>query len=258
MKNLQRTAIFATLLVGIQPCMVQAADITVFAAASLKNALDQIAQDYQAKTGDKVLVSYDGSSKLAKQIQQGAPVDVFVSASTEWMDVLETAGMVQSGTRHDLLGNDLVLIAAGKVDPVQIGAGFDLHGRLAGGKLSMAMVDSVPAGQYGKAALENLGIWSSVEADVAQSENVRAALKMVTTGEAPYGIVYASDAIADDQSGDAVSVVGVFPTESHPPIIYPVAQIAGGQRPEVTAFLEALMTPDSAKVFEGQGFKVLK
>lgn len=258
MKKFHTLTIAALGLVGISATAAQADDITVFAAASLKNALDEIAVAHQKKSGDRVLISYDGSSKLAKQIQQGAPVDVFLSASPEWMDVLEAEGLLQANTRRDLLGNDLVLIATGKMETVDITTGFDLKARLAGGKLAMAMVESVPAGQYGKAALENLGIWSSVAADVVQSENVRAALKLVNTGEAPYGIVYASDAIADDESGDRVSVVGVFPADSHPPIIYPVAQIAGVDRPEVTAFLAALSTPEADAVFLGQGFKVLK
>lgn len=240
------------------PIQAQAADITVFAAASLKNALDQIAEEYQTRTGDHVLISYDGSSKLAKQIQQGAPVDVFISASPEWMDVLEADGLIQPATRRDLLGNDLVLIATGQVPAAQIGVGFDLRALLAGGKLSMAMVESVPAGQYGKAALESLGIWDSVAADIVQSENVRAALRLVTIGEAPYGIVYGSDAISDDEGGDKVSVVGSFPADSHPPILYPVAQMTGHDGAEVAAFMAELSSSRADEIFTGQGFKVLK
>jgi molybdate transport system substrate-binding protein len=152
--------------------------VVVFAAASLKNALDAVAADFQADTGHKVTVSYAGSNALAKQILEGAPADVFLSAAVNWMDAVEKAGLVQA--RRDLLGNSLVLIASGKdAPPVAIAPGFDLAGMLGEGKLSMAMVDSVPAGQYGKASLEALGLWETVAGAVAQSENTRAALALV-------------------------------------------------------------------------------
>lgn len=239
------------------PLPAQAEDITVFAAASLKNALDVIAADYESATGDKVLISYDASSKLAKQIQQGAPADIFVSAATNWMDTLQEGALIQPDSRHDLLGNRLVLIAHGAAEPVEISAALDLPGLLAGGKLSMAMVDSVPAGQYGKEALENLGLWAAVEGSVVQSDNVRAALALVTLGEAPFGIVYASDAVADDEAGNHATVVGTFPADSHTPIVYPAALTATA-KPAAAGFLTALSSDAAAGVFTAQGFTVLK
>ncbi len=229
-------------------------EVVVFAAASLKTALDQVAADFQAATGNTVTISYAGSNALAKQIIEGAPADIFISASKSWMDEVETAGLVAEGTRSDLLGNTLVLVAHGKdAAPVEIGAGFDLKALLGDDKLSMAMVDSVPAGQYGKESLESLGLWASVEGSVAQAENVRAALALVSTGEAPYGIVYASDAVADDN----VTVVGTFPTDSHKPITYPAALLTGAADAADTAFLEALSADAADARFAGQGFAIL-
>lgn len=229
-------------------------EVVVFAASSLKNALDKVAADYQAATGNTVTISYGGSNALAKQITLGAPADIFVSAAEAWMDEVEKAGLVAGGTRADLLGNTLVLVAHGKdVAPVEIGPGFDLAGLLGDGKLSMAMVDSVPAGQYGKEALETLGLWASVEGSVAQSENVRAALVLVSSGEAPLGIVYASDAIADEN----VTVIGTFPADSHKPIIYPAALLTGAVDEADRAFLEALSADAADAKFTEQGFLVL-
>jgi len=253
-----RLLVALTVALGLTAPPVAAAEITVFAAASLKTALDRIAADWQAETGHVVVVSYGGSSGLAKQIEQGAPADLFLSAAVNWMDVLEAGGLIRPDTRRDLLGNTLVLVASGQVAAVRIAPDMDLAGMLAGGKLSMALTGSVPAGQYGKEALETLGLWASVEGSVAQSENVRAALALVALGEAPYGIVYASDAIADDESGDAVSVVGIFPADSHAPILYPVAVIADSPVPEAVAFLAHLSSPGAAAVFTAQGFVVLK
>ena len=231
-----------------------AEEVVVFAAASLKDALDAVAADFQAETGNTVTISYAGSNALAKQIIEGAPADIFVSASTNWMDEVEKADLVVDGTRADLLGNTLVLVAHGKdVAPVEIGPGFDLAGLLGDGKLSMAMVDSVPAGQYGKEALESLGLWAGVEASVAQSENVRAALTLVSTGEAPFGIVYASDALADQN----VTVVGTFPEDSHKPILYPAALLTGAADAADKAFLETLSADAADAKFTEQGFVVL-
>lgn len=234
---------------------VQAAEVTVFAAASLKTALDEIAVGWQAESGNKAVLSYGGSSALAKQIMQGAPADVFISAAPEWMDAVAEAGLIVPDSRVDLLGNTLVLIAHGPgVPPVTLDASTDLAGMLADGRLSMAMVGSVPAGQYGKEALASLGLWDSVKDSLAQSDNVRAALKLVALGEAPLGLVYASDAIADAAS---VSVIATFPKGSHRPIIYPAAAIAGGGKPEALGFLDYLSSPAARVVFEAQGFAVL-
>lgn len=253
---LRSAALAASLALTALPAAAE--EITAFAAASLKDALDAVAAEWQAETGNTATVSYAGSSQLAAQIQEGAPADLFVSAAVNWMDALEADGLIKPETRVDLLGNTLVLVAHGSgAAPVEIGPGFDLAGLLAGGKLSMALVDSVPAGQYGRAALESLGLWPSVEGSVAQSENVRAALALVAQGEAPFGIVYGSDAMADDGADDQVSVVGTFPEESHPPIVYPAAVVATSRRPEAEAFLDYLSSDAADAVFAGQGFTVL-
>ena len=231
-----------------------AEEVVVFAAASLKEALDAVAADFQAETGNSVTISYAGSNALAKQIIEGAPADIFISAAVNWMDEVEKAGLVVPDTREDLLGNTLVLVAHGKdAKPVEIGPGFDLKALLGDGKLAMAMVDSVPAGQYGKESLEKLGLWSAVEASVAQAENVRAALALVSTGEAPYGIVYASDAVADEN----VTVVGTFPADSHKAIVYPVALLTGAADAADKAFFEALSSDAADAKFTAQGFAIL-
>ncbi|MEH7828546.1 molybdate ABC transporter substrate-binding protein [Gemmobacter denitrificans] len=227
-------------------------EVVVFAAASMKTALDAVAADFEAATGHSVTISYAGSNALAKQIIAGAPADIFISAAVNWMDEVEKAGLVNQ--RRDLLGNRLVLVAHGTgAAPVQIGPGFDLAGLLGDGILSMAMVDAVPAGQYGKAALEHLGVWPKVEASVAQSENVRAALNLVAAGEAPYGIVYATDAAA----GDNVTVVGTFPPDSHPAIIYPAALLTGATDEADRAFFRALSGDAADARFSEQGFVIL-
>lgn len=239
----------AALLLSAQAAL---ADVTVFAAASLKTALDKIAGDWTEVTGTQVTVSYGGTPALAKQIAEGAPADIFLSASEAWMDDLATKGLIQPDSRRDLLGNSLILVAHGQAAPVTIDAQLDLSSLLAGGKLSMAMVDSVPAGQYGKEALESLGLWSKVEPSVVQSENVRAALQLVTLGEAPLGIVYASDAVAEP----AVTVVGTFPEDSHAPIVYPGALTASAGA-EAAAFLDHLGSGEARAVFQDNGFRPL-
>ncbi|PTE14100.1 molybdate ABC transporter substrate-binding protein [Pseudogemmobacter blasticus] len=251
-----RRPLFASLIAAslVLPQVAAAEEVVVFAAASLKNALDAVAADFQTATGNTVTISYAGSNALAKQILEGAPADIFISAAVNWMDEVEKAGLVVPGTREDLLGNTLVLIAHGKdAAPVEIKPGFDLKALLGDGKLAMAMVDSVPAGQYGKASLESLGIWPAVEPLVAQAENVRATLALVSAGEAPYGIVYASDAVADDN----VTVVGTFPDNSHKTILYPAALLTGAADAADKAFFEALSTEAADRHFADQGFKVL-
>lgn len=234
---------------------VAAEEVVVFAAASLKTALDRIAAEWQGETGNTVTVSYAGSSQLAMQILHGAPADIFISAAGNWMDEVENGGLVADGNRRDLLGNTLVLIAHGKDAPeVDIAPGFDLPGLLGDGKLAMALVDSVPAGQYGKAALTALGLWDSVAPSVAQADNVRAALTFVATGEAPYGIVYATDAVAEDN----VSVVGTFPADTHPPIIYPAALLTGAADASDRAFYDALSADAADAVFAGEGFALVE
>lgn len=232
----------------------RAEEVVVFAAASLKTALDEIAAEFRAETGHEVVISYAGSNHLAQQILQGAPADIFLSSAVNWMDVVEAAGLVVPGQRRDLLGNRLVLIAHGTgAAAVNLEPGFDLAGLLGEGWLSMAMVDAVPAGQYGKAALQTLGLWEAVAPQVAQSENVRAALALVATGEAPYGIVYASDAVA----GEAVTVVAEFPEGSHAPIVFPAALLTGAADAADAAFFNALSSEAADATFAAQGFKIL-
>jgi molybdate transport system substrate-binding protein len=233
------------LILGLMPVPAMA-DVTIFAASSLKTVLDQVAADWQ---GEPLILSYGGSAALAKQIAQGAPADIFISASEEWMDDLASKALIQPATRRDIAGNTLILIAHDARPPVQIAAGMDFAGLLGDGKLSMAFVNSVPAGQYGKAALESLGLWASVEPMVVQSENVRAALALVASGEATLGVVYASDAVAEP----AVTVLGTFPAESHPTITYPAALTTDAD-PAAAAFLDHLTSPAAQMTFAAQGF----
>lgn len=249
-----RLALVAVLALGASAGPLAAADVVVFAAASLKSALDRVAQDWQAATGNRVRISYAGSGKLAKQILDGAPADIFLSAAPEWMDAVEAGAMIVPQTRRDLLGNRLVLVGHGRgLATVEIDRDLDLAALLGGEHLAMAFVDSVPAGQYGKAALEYLGQWDAVAPLVAQSDNVRAALALVDRGEAPLGIVYATDARA---AGD-VTVLGTFPAGSHLPIRYPVALLAGAADPEDAAFLSALSSPGAEAVFRDEGFEIM-
>ncbi|NEX45625.1 molybdate ABC transporter substrate-binding protein [Pseudotabrizicola algicola] len=244
----------ATALATTLAAPVRADEVVVFAAASLKTALDSFAAAFEAETGHRVTISYGGSGALARQIIAGAPADIFLSAATDWMDAVATEGLIAKDSRADLWGNRLVLIAHGTdAPPLDLAAKDQLPARLGTGKLSMAMVDAVPAGQYGKAALETLGLWASVAPSVAQSENVRAALTLVASGEAPLGIVYATDATADD----SVTVVASFPADSHPPITYPAALLTNAADPADAAFLEALSSDAADATFAAQGFVIL-
>ena len=241
-------------LMALSPGRAAADDVLVFAAASLKDALDEISVEWTEATGHTATVSLAGSSELARQIQQGAPADIFISANVDWMDTLQNEDLIDPETRYDLLANTIVLIAHGKeAQPVAIAPGFDLAGMLGDEKLAMALVDAVPAGIYGKASLESLGVWDAVAPKVAQTDNVRAALALVSTGEAPLGIVYATDAVADDN----VTVVGTFPSDTHPPIIYPIAAVAESENAVNGEFLEFLRGPEAVAAFERQGFEVL-
>ena len=232
----------------------QGRDLLVFAAASLRNALDDVNAEYQRQTGHKVVVSYASSPTLAKQIESAAPADVFISADLDWMDYLAQRRLIKPGTRRNLLGNRLVLISpTGAQRDVTISPGFPLANLLGSGRLAMADPDAVPAGKYGKAALEHLGVWASVQARIARAENVRAALALVARGEAPLGIVYQTDAAAEAK----VKVVGFFPEDSHPPIAYPVAAVAASTA-GTAAYLEFLRSAAAKQYFEKQGFTLLK
>lgn len=247
---------FALLAVPAHAQKTETATTTVFAAASLKNALDAAASGYEKSTGNRIVISYAGSSALAKQIEQGAPADLFISADLDWMDYVDKAKLIRDGTRFNMLGNRIVLIApASSTASFKIEKGFGLAEALGDGRLAMANVKSVPAGKYGSAALQKLGIWDKIEPKVAQADNVRAALALVAQGEAPFGIVYQTDAAAEPK----VRIVGVFPEDTHPPIIYPVAVTANSKNPaSAEAFISYLKSPEGQAAFTKQGFTILK
>nr|WP_234794647.1 molybdate ABC transporter substrate-binding protein [Xaviernesmea oryzae] len=228
--------------------------VTVFAAASLKNALDAVNEAWAAEGGAQARVSYAASSALAKQIASGAPADLFISADEDWMNDLDGKGLIRPETRTDLLGNRLVLVSAkDEGTPGGIGPDYDLKGKLSGGKLAMGAVDSVPAGKYGKAALEKIGLWDSVKDQVAGAENVRAALLLVSRGEAPLGIVYETDAAADPD----VHIAGRFPADSHPPIVYPAAILKDSKNTGAADYLAFLRSKKAGAIFSAHGFSVL-
>ena len=199
--------------------LAHAGTLTVFAAASLKEALDAAVKPFEAKTGERVVISYAGSNVLARQIEAGAPAALFISADTDWVDELEARGLTAPGTRVNLLANDLVLVApAASTVRLRVARGFDLARALAGGRLALANPDAVPAGKYARASLQRLGAWDAVRARTAPAENVRAALALVARGEAPLGIVYRTDALAERR----VRIVDAIPADTHPPIVYPL------------------------------------
>jgi molybdate transport system substrate-binding protein len=227
--------------------------VLVFAAASLKTALDAIAVQWHSETGKAATISYAASSTLAKQIDNGAPAELFISADEAWMDYLQERNLTNPKTRIDLLGNRLVLIAPREsAARVTIAPGFALAGLIGDGNLAMADPAAVPAGKYGKAALQKLGVWSTVETRIAAAETVRAALLLVARGEAPLGIVYETDAAAEPR----VRIVGTFPPDTHPPIVYPIA-LTPTAGPDAAAFAAYLTGPAARALFEGQGFTVL-
>ena len=254
LKTSQLFAAFAAVFAFVvlpHPVQAQDKSITVFAAASMKNALDDVDAAFTKKTGIKVVASYDASSALMKQIEGGAPADVFLSADLKWMDYGAEKKLVKDDTRVNLLGNELVLIAPSdsKIGDVTIGPGFDLAKLAGDGRIATGDVQAVPVGIYAKAALEKLGVWAAVEPKMAMIANVRAALILVARGEAPLGIVYSTDAKVEP----GVKVVGVFPEDSHPPIIYPAAA-ATGAKPDATAYLAFLRSAAAKSIFESYGF----
>jgi molybdate transport system substrate-binding protein len=227
---------------------------TVFAAASMKNALDDVIAAYGRNTGRKVVASYAASSALAKQIEEGAPADVFVSADQEWMDYIAQKKLIVAKSRFNLLGNRLVLIAPkdSKLGDVTIGPGFDIAKLAGDGRIAVGDVRAVPAGKYAKAALEKLGVWKGAEPKLASAENVRAALVLVARGEAPLGIVYETDAKIEP----GVKIVGRFPENSHPPIVYPAAQTVSA-KPDAVKFFQFLLSGTALVFFERYGFTYL-
>lgn len=229
--------------------------LTVFAAASMKNALDDFNAAFTNATGVKVVASYAASSALAKQLEQGAPADVFVSADLKWMDYANEHKLIKPDTRVNLLGNRLVLIASkdSKIERVAIADGFDIANLAGDGRIAVADVKAVPAGFYAKAALEKLGAWNAAEPKLAQAENVRATLAFVARGETPIGIVYETDAKIEPK----VKIVGVFPESSHEPVTYPVAATAATKNPATARYLGFLRTGAAKAIFEKYGFSFL-
>jgi len=236
------------------PAYTQDKTITVFAAASMKNAIDDINAAFAKVTGIKAVTSYAASSALAKQIEQSAPADVFASADLDWMDYVAQKKLIKDDTRVNLLGNRLVLIAPkdSKIGEVKIGQGFDLAKLAGDGRIATGDVRAVPVGKYAKAALEKLGAWTAAEAKFAMAENVRAALVLVGRGEALLGIVYETDARIEK----SVKIVGHFPEDSHPPITYPVA-LTVNAKPEAARYLAFLRSAAAKAVFEAYGFTFL-
>ncbi len=246
-----------TLILGLASATAGAADephaILVFAASSLTNVVDDLDQQFTAKTKLPVKASYAASSALAKQIEAGAPADVFICADTDWADYLEQRKLLQSGTRHNVVANRLVLIApADSKAQLKIAPHFDLAGALGEGRLATGDPDSVPVGKYAQAALEKLGVWDQVSRKLVRAENVRAALAFVARGEAVFGIVYRTDALAETR----VKIVDMFPADTHPPVTYPIALTVNAQ-PDAAKFEAFVRSAAAARIFLKYGFEPL-
>jgi molybdate transport system substrate-binding protein len=251
--TLQAAALAFLLAVSGLQAQAQFRDVVVFGAASLKNALDEANSLFLFENGSGIKVSYGASSALAKQIENGAPADVFISADTDWMDYVAERKLIKPETHTKFLGNKLVLITAANSNvALTIGQNFPLAQALGNGRLAMAEPTAVPAGKYGKAALEKLGVWGTVANKLAPAQDVRAALLLVSRGEAPLGIVYQTDAAADKN----VKIVGVFPESTHPPIVYPIAILASSTNGVAPVYVQYLLSPKAEPFFEKQGFVV--
>lgn len=244
----------AALALGLSAAAARADDVTVFAAASLTNALNEIGESFTAKTGHTIRPSYAASSSLAKQIEQGSPAHVFASADLKWMDYLTQAKLVNADTRFNLLGNTLVLVAPAdtKLGRLDLDAKTDIAALAGTGRIATGNPDSVPVGLYFRQAMERAGQWKAVEPKIAGTESVRAALALVERGEAPLGVVYATDAAVSRK----VKVVGSFPDTLHEPIVYPFALVTGKETPAAKAFLDFVRTDAAKGVFTRYGFKV--
>ena len=246
--------LFGALAAAPQPAAAQQS-LTVFAAASLKNALDDADAAFTKATGVKVVASYEASSALAKQIEAGAPADVFISADLAWMDYASEHKLIKPDTRFNLLGNRLVLIAPkdSKLDHVAIAKGFDITKLAGDGRIAVADVKAVPAGRYAKTALTSLGAWAAAEPKLAQAENVRATLAFVARNETPLGIVYATDAKIEPK----VKIIGEFPDDAYPPVTYPVAETGTSKNAAAARYLAFLRTGAAKAIFEKYGFSFL-
>ena len=248
-----RAVLVATLLLG--SAAQGAESVTVFAAASLKNALDAAGKAFTAETGIAVRASYAASSALARQIEAGAPADIFASADLAWMDDLDRKALIRPGSRVNLLNNRLVVVAPKDATENEVPFTVEAFARALGvdGRLATGEVSSVPVGKYAKAAFEKLGLWATIQPRLAQADNVRAALALVSRGEAPLGVVYASDATSDP----GVKVVGVFPEDSHPRVVYPFALTADAKGAGAARFLDFLKGAAARPFFAAQGFSVI-
>jgi molybdate transport system substrate-binding protein len=226
--------------------------VTVFAAASLKESLDAVTHAFEIVARDKVTVSYAASNALARQIENGAPADVFISADKDWVDYLERRGLVAPGSRRNLLGNELVLVAPAESRvQLRLARGAPVAAALGAKRVALANPDAVPAGKYAKAAFTTLGIWPSVEHKVAAADNVRAALALVARGEAALGVVYRSDAMAEPN----VRVVDTFPAGSYPPIVYSAVILKRSTTPAAAALVDELASPRAMVTFRRFGFR---
>lgn len=255
-RALFRLCLGAAAIILLLPVPVQAGDILVFAASSQRDALDAVIEVYRRTSKAAVRVSYQSSSTLARQIEQGAPADLYISASPQWMDYLEERKLIDAQSRVNIVGNGLVLVAAknSTARPARIGPGFDLAERLGAGRLAVGDPDHVPGGIYAKQALKRLGMWQQIEPKLARADNIRSALALVARGETPYGIVYSSDAMADA----SVKVIGHFPQHSHLPIVYPAAVTANAKDPQAARdFLAFLRQARAAAIYRRYGFRSL-
>jgi molybdate transport system substrate-binding protein len=253
MKWFRKSGLVAAFLL-VAPVAARPADITVFAAASLTNALQEVGKYYEVRSGHTVAFSFAASSVLARQIEASGGADMFLSADSDWMNYLDARNLIDHRTRGDLLANHLVLIApAGERVSLRIVPNFDLAGALRGGRLAIADPGSVPAGKYAKTALTSLGVWNAVAGQLAPAENVRVALAYVARGETPFGIVYTTDALSEP----GVRIVATFPDNTHAPIVYPVA-LTKGANPLAREFLVYLASPQARDVFLKDGFIILR
>ncbi|KLN97133.1 molybdate ABC transporter substrate-binding protein [Moellerella wisconsensis] len=254
-KNLIKLLASAAVTLSLAGNAVAAEKVTVFAAASLTNALNEIAAQYKQETNNQVVASYASSSTLARQIEQGAPANLFISADQQWMDYVIDKQLMVKNTRYTLLGNELVLIApkASKLDKVEINQQTDWKKLLDGGRMAVGDPDHVPVGIYAKESLEKLGAWDTVNPMLARTNNVRSGMALVERDEAPLGIVYGSDAVASDK----VKVVGIFPADTHKPVEYPMAIVKGQDNSATRQFYDYLKTPQAAVIFKQYGFSPL-
>lgn len=252
MKKLLITTALASIIFSSS---AKAADVSVFAAASMKNAIDEIGAAWKTKSGHAITATYAASSALAKQIEAAAPADIFISADEAWMDELASKNLIKADSRKDIVGNTLVIVVAKDSKlAIDLGGKPNLVETLGKEKLAMADVKAVPAGKYGKASLEALKLWDAVSPQVAMQENVRAALALVALGEAKLGIVYGSDAVVEPK----VEVAATFPDTSHAPILYPAAVVAATTNADAQGFVDFLKSDEAKAIFKKDGFKILE